>query len=357
MTVRFAIIGCGFIAKKHIEAIAGLPHAKLTALCDVVPGRAEAAGQLYKNVSNDSSPVRFYTDVSALLADPEVDAVVIAVISSLHASIARDALQAGKHVMLEKPMALSLKEADTLNQTAEADGLQLLVCHQLRYRPLFRKIKQLMDDGTLGKPYLGVASIRINRGEHYYSSASWRGTWELDGGMLINQGIHLVDLLQWYLGEVSSVYGDIGKGSIKKETEDLAAGVVTFKNKARGIIEANTVTLPSNIGYGLSLFCEKGSIVVEGPALTSVTRWFLKDDPASQPDPSVITNTQEQLYMYEDFIESIKDPAHTPLMGGTEGKKALETIFGLYQSARLRHPVSLPIRSFHIRNMEGGDLS
>lgn len=353
VTIRFGIIGCGFISKRHLDAIAHCQNAKLVAVSDIQKERMNEAITYYKNASNTHETIKQYTTYTDMVESEEVDAVVICTISGLHAEMAKISLIAGKHVILEKPMTLSLKEADDIIQLAKAKNLQLMICHQMRFRPIMQKIKEVIDEGKIGKPYLGVASIRLNRSPEYYAGAAWRGDWGKDGGMLINQGIHVIDLLQWFLGDVKNVYGDISRFSQTKETEDIALGILTFANQAKGIIEANIITQPNNLGYHLSIYGEKGCISIEGPSLNSISRWFIKDEVTSLNELEQLTSDQnEQLYMYNNFIESIQTPNQQVLISGEEGKKALETIFALYNSTLTGKSQNLPLENFNTMNMK-----
>lgn len=354
MTWNACIIGCGYIAKKHLDVIAKMNHLKLHSLCDINPQKTKEAEKSFLEASETKQDhqIKHYTEIDEVLKNNEIDVVIITTISHLHASLAKKALLAGKHVILEKPMSLSLEEGKELCQLSKDKKKILLICHQLRYRPLFQQIKKLLDEGTLGKPYLGVVSIQIHRSEKYYETASWRGTWDLDGGMLMNQGIHLIDLLQWFLGDVDSVFGEISKGKIKKETEDCAVGIVTFKNNALGVIEANTVTLPKNIGYSISLFCENGTISIDGPSFNNIRRWYIQGRDSSQPPKSMIEDTNDRQYMYEDFMKVIEKKKEDLTMNGMEGMKAIETIFSLYESARTKKRITLPLPKFHLSRMK-----
>lgn len=287
-----------------------------------------------------------------MLADPQIDAVIIASFSGLHAGMATDALRAQKHVVLEKPMALSIEECNELIALAQKQQRELMVCHQLRFRPVMQTIKNMIDEGRLGKPYLGVSSIRINRSPDYYSGAAWRGKWASDGGMLINQGIHLVDLLQWFLGDVHTVYGEIAQASPLKETEDVAVGIIHFENNAKGIVEANIVSKPNNLGYSLTIFCEKGTISIEGPTLNQISRWYVEGEQMAEEELNrLLHDKNEEIYMYEDFIKAVNSKDKHVLMDGTEGKKALEIIFAMYQSNLTHRVVHLPLSTFSTTDM------
>ncbi|MGP1907712.1 Gfo/Idh/MocA family protein [Metabacillus sp. JX24] len=352
MTVSFGLIGCGFISKRHVKAIAGCSGASLAAVSDLKEDRMTEAIADYKQAAGQDKEVTAYTDYTEMLLNEDIDVIVITVISSLHAKMAMEALNANKHVILEKPMALSIKEADSIIDLSQKKQKQVMVCHQLRFLPLLSKMKEVIDAGQIGTPYYAIASIRINRSKEYYESAPWRGTWKHDGGMLLNQGIHLIDLMQWFLGNAKSVTGEILHKNLSKETEDAAIGIVTFDNGAKGVIEANVISQPSNIGYALSVFGEKGTLSVEGPSLSRVSRWHAEGSELDIQELEAFSKSfDEQLAMYKNLIESLNDPDAEPLISGSEGKKALEIIFGLYESALNEKPVHLPMNDFSTLSM------
>src|SRR5690606_38256399 len=287
-----------------------------------------------------------YNNYEQLIKDPTIDVVIIATISSLHAVMAKEALKYGKHTIIEKPLALSLNDADEIIQLSKTKNKQVLVCHQLRYRPLLEKIKDLLNKNYFGKLYFSAISLRLNRSFDYYNSSTWKGTWEKDGGMLLNQGIHLVDLLIWFMGAAHSVYGEIDTKIQNKETEDIATGIITFKNQAKGIIEANTISIPENLGYSLSIFGEKGNICIGGKEFNKIDHCYIENYPNIKEDLLKVEHeSNEHERMYRAFIKSItKSKSH--LMNAEEGRKALELIFALYQSDRNGKVVSLPVRNF-----------
>src|SRR5690625_3527937 len=277
--IRIGLIGCGYISKRHIQTLCLFDNISLTAVSDLQPAKMEAAIQLYGEKEGMNKSISRHQDYHTMLRDPNVDAVIIGTLSSLHAEIAKKALLHGKHIMLEKPIALSLKEATELIQLSKERKKTVLVCHQLRYRPLLQKVKDIVDRGYLGKLYLGVTSIRLNRSPAYYSSATWKGTWAQDGGMLVNQGVHLIDLLVWLLGDMTSIYGEIVTKDTRKETEDIGLGTISFNNGAKGIIEANTMIKRKNIGYYLSIFGDEGTICIGGPQFNELDNCYIEDHP------------------------------------------------------------------------------
>lgn len=354
MTIRFGLIGCGRIAERHVQTIARLTEAQLVAVSDILDERMNWMEETYSADQPAHQPIRKYSDYRQLLNDQEVDVVCITTVSGLHATIAKEALLARKHVVLEKPLALSINDAQDLIYLSESRKLCLLVCHQLRYRPIMQKVKECIEQNGLGPLFLGVVTLRVQRSLQYYESASWRGKWEMDGGMLINQGIHLIDLLQWFFGDVQQVFGSLYKSDLPKETEDLALGLLTFSNGARGIIETNTLTYPSNMEYSISLFGERGTISIGGLFLDQLIRWEVADYPIQQAEAlELMDDKEDQLHMYQELIDCLNHRKSDLLMNGREGKRALETIFGLYKSAVMNRPVVLPIQSFSTANMKG----
>lgn len=354
---RFALIGCGRIAEKHVEALAAIPEAELAAVSDPVAERMDRIEELYREARPGAGRIAKAGDYRALLAKPvrRFDTAVITTISGLHASIARDVLLADCHVVIEKPIALSLEDAAEIARLSDERGKRAMVCHQLRHRPIMRRIKSLIAEGALGRMLLGSVSLRIHRGEAYYKAASWRGTWALDGGMLVNQGIHMVDLLTWFLGDATTVYGVIQEGNAEvKETEDAAAGLIAFASGASGIVEANAVSYPNNIGYALSLFGECGTIVLEGPALDRIVRFEVK---GRRFDAEQLTremdDSGDRLHMYREFILALREPEKASITDAREGTKAMEAIAGLYLSSRTGAPVRLPVGRFDTSFMRG----
>lgn len=353
VVIRIGLVGCGYISKKHLQALAVCDDAHLIAVSDLHESRMEEARDFYHTHSGLTHPIKYYQDYEAMLTDQQLDAVIICSFSGLHAQMAKKALNSNKHVILEKPMALSIEESNELIDLAQKQKKEFMICHQLRFQPLMQKIKKIIDEGKIGNPYLGVASIRINRTPDYFTSAPWRGKWESDGGMLINQGIHIIDLLQWFLGEVKTVYGETGYQSTLKETEDVAIGILDFKTSAKGIVEANIVTQPNNLGYSLSIFGEKGTICIEGPSLNRITRWYIEGEETDMDALDILLQDKnEQKYMYENFIEAVNSQNKHVLIDGVEGKKALEIIFAIYQAKISKQVVHLPIDSFSTSDMK-----
>lgn len=354
--IRTGLIGCGYISHKHVKTLSRFSEISLVAVCDVDQEKMKEAAALYQKENGADSEITFYEDYQDLLKDPRIDIVIITVISSLHAKITKEAIKHGKHVIVEKPLALSMREANDVIQLADDCKKDIFVCHQLRYRPLLKRIKELMEKGFLGEPYMGVVSLRLHRSLDYYASSNWKGTWEKDGGMLVNQGIHLIDLLLWLFGDIQSVYGEIASRVSEKETEDVACGIISFKNKAKGLIEANTITKPKNQGYYLSIFAEKGSICIGGPGFNEVQHCYIEHLPDMEDELRELSVQLDEHYlMYQSFLETIIKKAPNAL-SAKEGKKALEAIFALYESSKRKQSVSVPVDHFCTADMKSGRI-
>ncbi|HEX3016118.1 MAG TPA: Gfo/Idh/MocA family oxidoreductase, partial [Desulfobacteria bacterium] len=272
--MRFAIIGCGRIARKHAEAIMSLEQAELVAVCDIIPERAQAFAAKYG--------AKQYTDYTEMLKLADIDVVTVATPSDLHAPIGIAAAQAGKNVLVEKPMAMTLQTADALIAACKKAGVKLGVIHQNRFNKSIRLLRDALEAGRFGKLTHGQATVRWNRDDNYYAQAPWRGTKLQDGGVLMNQSIHNIDLLQWMFGPVESVFGYTATNLRKIEMEDVGAVVIKFKSGAIGMIEAASTIYPKNIEETLNVFGETGSVIVGGIAVNRIETWEFPDSQAEQ---------------------------------------------------------------------------
>lgn len=337
--LRFGIIGCGRIAPKHAESITALDEAELVAVCDIVPEQAQAFADKY-----GAEP---YTDYKELLKRSDIDIVTIATPSGLHAEIGMEAAKAGKHVMVEKPMAMTLETADALIKACKEAGVKLAVIHQNRFNKSIKLLRKALEEGRFGKLTHGQATVRWNRNDDYYRQAPWRGTKLQDGGVLMNQSIHNIDLLQWMFGPVESVFGYTTTALRKIEMEDVGTAVIKFKNGALGLIEAASTIYPKNIEETLNVFGETGSVVVGGIAVNRIEVWEFPD---SETEKQAIFASQESdpptVYGFghreiiSDMIEAVRDDRE-PAVPGEEGRKALEIILAIYECQETGVPVKL----------------
>lgn len=270
--VRLGIIGCGAISKKHGEAISRIDGARLVAAADLVGENVRQFVNAYGGKS--------YRDYRDLLENPNVDAVIIATPSGLHAKMGQDALDAGKHVLVEKPLAMCADDADRLIEKAQEVKRCLGTVHPNRYYATSEMIHKAIEDGRFGKLSHGVAAVRWNRTQKYYDEAPWRKTREMDGGVLLNQAWHALDLLLWFMGPVARVQGMTSKRLHDIDTEDIALVTLEFESGALGLVEATTNVYPRNLEQTVSVFGEKGTAVLGGRRIDAFRVWRVEGDKA-----------------------------------------------------------------------------
>jgi UDP-N-acetyl-2-amino-2-deoxyglucuronate dehydrogenase len=352
MKYKVGLIGCGRISFKHIEAIINNQDGlELAAVCDLVKERAmEKSNDYQRHFAH--AKITVYTDYRELLADKNIDIVSIATESGNHAAITIDALNSGKHVIVEKPMALSTGDADKMGQAAAKMKRKLAVCFQNRFNEPVQKTYAALKNGRFGKILHAMVQVRWNRGAKYYQQALWRGTWEHDGGTLMNQCTHGIDLLQWLMGEdIVRVYGVTRRFIRPIEAEDFGAAILEGKNGAVGIIEGSADIYPKNLNETLSLFGETGTVVIGGLAVNKIEAWRFADCEnvgdiemkmlaGSVQDPPTVYGYGHTA-IYADFAAAIKDDRE-PYINGPAGKKALEIILAIYKSMKESRPVDLP---------------
>lgn len=345
--MKYAIIGCGRISPNHIVA-AQKNNLDIVALCDL--SEVNMHDKMVKFHLSDR--VKCYTNYHEMLVKEKPELVAIATESGKHATIALDCLDAGSNIIVEKPIALSLSDADAIIQKAEEKGLKVCANHQNRFNKSIQKIREAIEEERFGKMFHGTAHIRWTRDHEYYDRAAWRGTWEQDGGALMNQCIHNIDLLRWMMGdEVETVFGMTDR--LKHdyiEAEDLGIAVVKFKNGAYGIIEGTTNIYPQNLEETLYLFGEKGTVKAGGNSVNIIEEWRFSDaldDPEEvkreygENPPNVYGYGHTPLYA--DMIDAITNN-RTPYVDGYAGKRALELVLAIYESANTGLPISLPMK-------------
>ncbi|WML46191.1 Gfo/Idh/MocA family oxidoreductase [Neobacillus sp. PS3-40] len=335
--LKFAILGCGRISYKHIEALLNNDQdATLVAVCDIVESKAiERKEQYQKGLEN--SNVKVYTDYIEMLKNEDIDVVTIATESGYHAKHAIDCINAGTHVLIEKPMALSVEDADRIIAVAKEKDKKVCISHQNRFNPPIQKLRKAIEEGRFGRIMNGTARILWTRDNNYYKQAPWRGTKELDGGTLMNQCIHNIDLLQWMMGsEVERVHAERSTFLRDIEMEDFGAILIRFKNGSIGIVEGSACVYPKNLEETLSIFGETGTVVIGGLAVNDIKTWDFADkkDYDSEDDSTEIDNVYGSGHtpLYKDFIDAIHTNSE-PLINGEEGKKAMEIILMAYESS------------------------
>lgn len=339
--IRFGVIGCGRIAPNHGQSILDSPKAILVAAADVILERAKAYTRKF-----GGQP---YSDYAELLKRPDVDAVSICTPSGMHSGIGIDAARAGKHVLVEKPMALSLKDADALIAACQQNGVNLGVVHQNRFNPAIVRLRKALEASRFGQLNQGSALVRWNRDQAYYDQAPWRGTWAQDGGCLMNQSIHNIDLLQWMMGPVESVHAFTATRLRRIEAEDNAVAVLRFSSGALGLIESSVTVYPKNLEETLAIFGATGTVSVGGVAVNRIQAWrFAEGDDEAQvlaeqaADPATVYGYGHRPTI-DAFVDAIRNDGDPPVPG-TEGRKALEIILAIYKSSRTGQPVQLPLQ-------------
>jgi predicted dehydrogenase len=357
--LKFAIIGCGRISYKHVEALVkNSDEAVLTAVCDIIPELAHKRKCEYEKALQGYN-VNVYEDYREMLEKEDIDVVTIATESGYHPEIAMYCMNRGKHVIVEKPMALSTQDADRMIETAVKNNVKLCVSHQNRFNKPIQQLRSALEAGRFGKLINSMASISWNRNMDYYKQAPWRGTWALDGGTLMNQCIHDIDLLQWMMGgEVESVYAQTGTFLRDIEGEDFGSIIIRFKNKAVGIIEGSACVFPKNLEETLSIFGENGAVVIGGLAVNRIETWRFNDDIDSEDeilklqggDPDTVYG-HGHTPLFKDMIDSV-NTGREPLINGPEGKKGMEIILAAYKSQKTGMPVKFPMGDFSTLDMK-----
>lgn len=359
---KTALIGCGRISPFHIAALLNNSGCMaLAAACDPVIERAEKQADNYRKTIPDAD-IRCYTDYRKMLEELRPDIVTIATESGKHPAISIDCLNAGAHVICEKPMALSTKDADAMILAAKNAGKKLAVCFQNRFNPPVQKLRTAVDAGRFGRLLNGMIQIRWNRNAAYYEEASWRGTWEQDGGALMNQCIHGIDLLQWFMGEDAiRVQAQTRQFLNPIQAEDFGAAIVEFKSGAVGIIEGSVCVQPKNLSETLSVFGEKGTAVIGGVSVNKIETWRLSDSDQYGDTENNVLNPDEKdpptVYgfghsaLFNNFVNAIEENRE-PLVSGKTGRNALELILAIYKSQKTGKAVELPC-DFSTLEMEG----
>ena len=345
--LKFALIGCGRISANHIKAILdNFEDAELVSVCDLIKDRAEQKADEYLNYAKERSVSvirpKVFTDYREMLQKEDINLSVICTESGYHAEISLYCLNLKKHVLVEKPMAMSLQDADRLIQAAQKTNLKLAVCYQNRFNPPIQKLRQAIDEERFGRIFAGTARILWNRNKEYYDKANWRGTWKLDGGCLINQCTHNIDLLQWMIdSEIDSVYGQTGNYMHPYiQTEDYGSIIIKFKNGAIGNIEGTVSVYPKNLKETLTILGEKGTVIIGGLALNKILVWDFEDKQESLEQLQKECDSEvENIYgkghtpLYENIIDAIRNNTN-PLIDGNEGKKSLSIILMAYKSQK-----------------------
>ncbi len=356
VSLKYALIGCGRISPNHIAA-AVENNLQITSICDVDVTKMEETIKKF----NLSKSVKQYTDYNEMLKKENIDLTAICTESGKHGQIALDCIEAGSNLIIEKPIALSLEEADLIIEKAKEKNVKVSACHQNRFNKSVQKIREAVEERRFGRLLHGTAHIRWNRGEDYYKQALWRGTWEQDGGALMNQCIHNIDLLRWMMGdEITEVVGMIDNlmhGFI--DAEDLGMALIKFSNGSYGIVEGTTNIYPRNLEETLYIFGEKGTVKAGGKSVNLIEEWQFADN---LDDPEEVKEKYHEnppnVYgfghnpLYADVIDAIKNE-RDPYVTAEDGRRALELVLAIYKSAAEGKSVKLPMDKCSTMDFKG----
>lgn len=344
--MKYALIGCGRIAVNHIKAVIN-NKLDMVAVCDVDLNKIDI---LFEKTKYDRNP-ECYKDYRKMLAEhPEIELVAIATESGSHAEIALYCIDKGINVIVEKPMAMSMKDADEIIKRSEERNVKVSVCHQNRFNIAVQKMRKALEEGRFGRISHGSINVRWNRGKQYYDQAPWRGKWISDGGCLMNQCIHGIDLLRWMMGnDIDEVYG-VTKQQFHDylECEDIGMAVLKFKNGAVGTIEGTVNVYPQNLEETLYLFGETGTVKIGGKSTNNIDIWnFANETEADQKNKGLEEQTSNvygngHTVLYADVMDAIKND-RKPYVDAVAGRNALEVVLAIYKSAATGQPVKLPL--------------
>ena len=339
----FAIVGCGRIAKKHVENLTNskIKNVKLVAVCDIVKNKAAYYGNEYN--------VPYYTNMHEMLENEQdsIDVINVLTPSGDHAKHTIELAPYGKHLVVEKPMALTLSDADDMIRACDQNAIKLFVIKQNRFNLPVIKLKEALDADRFGKMVLGTVRVRWCRDQAYYDQDPWRGTWAKDGGVFANQAIHHIDLIQWLMGDVESVYAKSTKRLVNIEAEDTGVVVLKFKSGALGVVEATTATRPKDLEGSVSILGEKGSVEIGGFAANEIKVWNFVEPEAGDQD--IISNYRQNppnVYGFGhteyliNVVNSIMD-GKSALVDGLEGRKSLELVSAIYESIETKKEVQV----------------
>ena len=356
--MKYALIGCGRIAINHVTAAIN-NDLEFVAACDVIPHKIDHL--LAKAGLESGQNIQRHVDFRQMLADnPDLELVAIATESGKHAEIALDCIDAGVNVIIEKPIAMSIDDAEKIIQQAEKRHVVVSACHQNRFNVAIQELRKALESDRFGKLSHGSIHVRWNRNEGYYTQAPWRGTWAEDGGCLMNQCIHGIDLLRWMMGdEVEEVYGATRQqlhGYL--EAEDVGMAVVKFKNGAIGTIEGTTNVYPKNLEETLCLFGENGTVKIGGVSTNNIEVWDFANETEADKANKGLEEATSNVYgnghtlLYADVVEAIAT-GRKPYVDAVAGRNALEMVLAIYKSQKTGAPVKLPLKDFASIDMAG----
>lgn len=339
--LKFGLVGCGRIALRHAELLGkgSITGAKLQGVCDSSPERAREFGEKFG--------VPYFLDMEEMVLHSNPDVISILTPSGYHAEHTLRLAPYGKHIVVEKPMALTLDDADAMIKACDANRIKLFVVKQNRFNVPVQKLRGALEAGMFGKLVLGTVRVRWCRTQEYYDMDAWRGTWALDGGVLSNQASHHIDLLEWMMGDVETVYAKSATALVDIETEDTAVVLLRFRNGALGVIEATTAARPKDLEGSISILGEKGTVEIGGFAVNELKTWNFSGVPEPSPEERASFSTNPpNVYgfghkAYLEHVVNCIEKNSLALVDGLEGRRSLELISAIYESIETRQEVGL----------------
>ncbi len=355
--MKYALIGCGRIAVNHLKA-AKENRLEIAAVCDIQDTQPEIL--LEKVDLEKEESIKRYTDYrEMILENPDLQLVSIATESGVHAEIALFCIEQKINVIIEKPIAMSIEDADRIIEEAGKQKVKVAACHQNRFNLAVQKMRDALDAGRFGRLSHGSINVRWNRDHAYYDQAAWRGKWESDGGALMNQCIHGIDLLRWMMGnDVEEVYGATRQQFHSYlEAEDVGMAVLKFKNGAIGTIEGTVNVYPRNLEETLYLFGETGTVKLGGKSCNDIEVWKFADEDTEGDQAGLHEETSNvygngHISLFADMIRAITENRE-PYVSAVDGRNALEIVLAIYKSQKTGQPVKLPLTDFASTDMTG----
>ena len=355
--MKYALIGCGRIATNHLKAVLN-NNLELIAVCDVMPEQMETL--LAKHDLEKDSAIKRYTDYKKMIEENDLDLIGISTESGIHAEIALYCIDHGINVIIEKPIAMSIQDADEIIRRSKEKHVKVSACHQNRFNIAVQEMRNALEAGRFGKISHGSVHVRWNRNKDYYTQAPWRGKWASDGGALMNQCIHGIDLLRWMLGdEIEEVYGATRQQFHDYlEAEDVGLAVIKFKNGAIATVEGTTNVYPQNLEETLYVFGENGTVKLGGKSTNNIDVWNFADETEEDKKNKGLEEATSNVYgnghtsLYADVIDAIKND-RAPYVDAVAGRNALELVLAIYKSQKEGVPVKFPLDKFASTDMTG----
>ena len=355
--MKYAIIGCGRIATNHIKAALN-NQLNIVAACDILPDHID--NLLEKHGLKKDNSIHRYTDYKEMIEQEKPQLVSIATESGLHAEIALYCIEKGIHLIIEKPMAMSMRDADEIVARSKEKNVIVSACHQNRFNLAVQELRSALESGRFGKISHGSIHVRWNRTKDYYTQAPWRGTWAQDGGCLMNQCIHGIDLLRWIMGDdITEVYGVTRQqqhGYL--EAEDVGMAILKCKNGAIATVEGTTNVFPKNLEETLYLFGENGTVKLGGTSTNNIDVWQFSEEVQGDVNRVELKEQTSNVYgnghtsLYKDVIRAIETGGH-PYVDAIAGRNALEIVLAIYKSQKTGLPVKLPLKDFSSLDLKG----